>query len=139
MYDVQGGGLYAWKAQTELLLLSTIFDGNAAPGGDGSALFVQAPTTGIPDSTKRISLTNCTFRNAPSTATVITALAELRWSCKLGQWSPVSGNIEAMDFTGCARTCDPGTVGPHPYLTAASQCEPCVRDSASNHAWPAAR
>ena len=38
---------------------------------------------------------------------------------KLGGWTPIGGTIPAMNFTGCAYLCPPGTIGLAADLTSA--------------------
>ena len=107
---------------------SVVFDGNVV-GGYSTSVQVSAVFISIDGSADDLttSMKNCTWRNHDDTIAMISTVASIQWTCQLGQWSPLTGTIDATDFTGCAYLCPKGTIGASTNLTSASQCSSCPR------------
>ena len=118
-----------------LYLTATTFAGNT---GWGSTQTSEYPNIGGNNKGLAIAWTsnydslliNCTFRDHTSSgrstgAAMIYQQTQLKWSCPLGKWSPRTGDIPVMNFTGCAYGCPAGTIGTATDLTSADDCDPC--------------
>ncbi|MDC0526119.1 hypothetical protein OAO87_03875, partial [bacterium] len=70
-------------------------------------------------------MNSVTFRNHVGPA-MINAYVAITWKCSLGQYMPKTGTFDAMDFTGCAFLCPPGTIGTRTDLESAADCAPCT-------------
>ena len=116
----EGGGAIFGLASAHLYLTSTTFDANTAPIS-GSAIYWRSSGDSL--------LTSCTFRNHASadhaSADMVRQESPLKWFCAPGQWTPWTGSIPALDFTGCAYDCPEGTIGTSPNLTSADKCDAC--------------
>lgn len=102
-----GGAMFIF--QSRLHLNDTIFESNAAGGGEvgilnsGEAVWSQVSSTST-------QMTNLTFRDHPGGLSTFYSGAPLPWDCDPGYYMPLTGDFIG-NWTGCLNPCSAGYYG----------------------------